>query len=148
MRFELRGTEGKILCVLTNPFSDSHGLSYTTFTTSDIDVSDTEASVTIENTGPRAGSEVLRLYISHGGKSRFIRPVRTLGGFKKVFLQPGETKRVALPIDRYSTSVWDEGKSAWCVEAGEYVASVAAGEGTTTLEGRFSVGEDTFWTGL
>lgn len=110
-----------------------------------------EATVDIENTGAVAGAEVLRLYIAFkttpaGARSRFFRPVRTLGGFQKVHLAPGEKRTVKLPVTRDGTGVWDEKRDAWCTEAGEYGVSVVTGE--QTLEGAFSVDKDVFWNGL
>lgn len=96
-----------------------------------------------------AGAEVARLYISYSTtspKSRFSRPVRSLTGFEKVFLQPGEKKSVSIPIDRYSTAVWDEKKNSWCCERGRYTASIVAGG--AILDGSFEIEKETFWNGL
>lgn len=114
-------------------------------------VSPAEVSVTVENTGARAGAEVVRLYIAFSctptkGRSRFIRPKRTLAGFDKVFLEAGERKVVGIPITRDGTSVWDEQRDSWCCEGGEYVASVVTGE--QSLGGTFVVEKDVFWRGL
>ncbi|GJC99084.1 betaglucosidase [Colletotrichum higginsianum] len=79
-------------------------------------------------------------------KSRFARPLRSLMGFTKMFLEPGEAKLAAIAIDRYSTAVWDEKRSSWCCEKGTYTASVTAGE--TSLEGSFQIQKDVFWNGL
>ncbi|KAH7349654.1 glycoside hydrolase superfamily [Plectosphaerella cucumerina] len=132
-------------------FPFGHGLSYTTFAISNVQVSPTEVSVDIENTGAMAGAEVLRLYLAFkttptGAKSRFIRPVRTLGGFQKIHLAPGEKQSVKLPVTRDGTGVWDEKRDSWCCEAGEYAASVVTGE--QALEGVFTVDKDVFWNGL
>lgn len=114
-------------------------------------MSPTEVSVDIENTGGMAGAEVLRLYLAFkttpaGAKSRFIRPIRTLGGFQKVHLGPGEKQSVKLPVTRDGTGVWDEKRNSWCCEAGEYAASVVTG--VQALEGVFTVDKDVFWNGL
>jgi len=128
-----------------------HGLSYTTFAISNIQTSTTETVVDIENTGTRSGAEVLRLYVAFActaekGKSRFIRPKRTLAGFHKVFLEAGQKQTVKLPITRDGTSVWDEKVDSWCSEGGEYVASIVTGE--QSLDQGFVIEKDVFWSGL
>ena len=89
-----------------NPeFPFGHGLSYTTFEYSDLAVDRDEigvkdtmtVSITVKNTGVVAGSEVVQLFVrdEYGSVSR---PVRQLKGFRKVFLAPGEEKRVQMAI--------------------------------------------------
>jgi beta-glucosidase len=106
--------------------------------------------VNIENTGHMAGAEVVMLYISFdalksGKKSRFLRPVRTLAGFQKFFLEPGEEASVVMTLDRYSTAVWDEIAGSWLCEAGTYIASVMSSSGS--LEASFVVERDIDWNG-
>ena len=82
-----------------------YGLSYTTFRFSDITVNrssigmDNElvASVTVTNTGDRAGSEVVQLYIRDLVGS-VTRPVKELKGFEKIYLQPNESRTVRFTI--------------------------------------------------
>jgi beta-glucosidase len=82
-----------------------HGLSYTTFKYGDVKLNKAalqadqtlKASVTLTNTGPFAGEEVVQLYIGDPVAS-CTRPVKELKGFKKVFLQPGEQKKVTFDI--------------------------------------------------
>ncbi len=81
------------------------GLSYTTFQLSNVRLekqiitSDESTKVIFEvtNTGKRSGTEVIQMYI-HDLVSSVTRPVKELKGFKKVFLNPGETKVVEIPI--------------------------------------------------
>lgn len=81
------------------------GLSYTTFQLSNVRLekqiitSDESTKVRFEvtNTGKRSGTEVIQMYI-HDLVSSVTRPVKELKGFKKVFLNPGETKVVEIPI--------------------------------------------------
>lgn len=107
--------------------------------------------MTITNTGPYAGSEVLQLYIS-APNSETQRPIKELHGFEKVFLQPGEEKKVQITIDKYAMSFWDESEGRWCVEKGEYGVWV----GTTGREtkakggvkGKLQVESTRWWLGL
>lgn len=96
------------------------GLSYTSFAYSDLAVSGGIAYVTVKNTGARAGSEVVQMYIAPpaGGLHR---PVRELKGFCKVFLQPGESETVTFPLDERAFALWQDG---WRVPAGRYTVQI------------------------
>lgn len=107
-----------------------HGLSFTRFEMRDAALAeDTSLTpqgklsgavrVTLQNTGNRAGAEVLQLYISAKEVS-VPRPCRELHGFSKAFLQPGEKASVTIGIDPYAMSFWDEKEDMWCVQAGTY----------------------------
>ncbi|KAL8336009.1 hypothetical protein RB601_000039 [Gaeumannomyces tritici] len=127
-------------------FPFGHGLSYTTFR-----ASDAEVALQVENTGSRSGAKLVRLYVSFVtarplGKLCFLRPLRTVAGFEKVFLAAGECKLATLPIRKDDISVWDERRQSWCCEAGEY--SVSAVTGADSLEGTFTIVKDIYWTGL
>lgn len=82
-----------------------YGLSYTTFSYSDIDLSHSSmdmngsltAAVEVTNTGTWPGSEVVQLYIRDVVGSS-TRPVKELKGFQKIFLEPGEMKIVRFKI--------------------------------------------------
>jgi beta-glucosidase len=86
-------------------FPFGHGLGYTTFRYSNLQVSprelregDTlEVSFDLENTGKRAGTEVAQLY-TRSWNTSVVRPVRELRGFERVSLEPGETRRVTLRV--------------------------------------------------
>ncbi|TQM36489.1 glycoside hydrolase family 3 C-terminal domain-containing protein [Pseudonocardia cypriaca] len=106
-----------------------HGLSYTTFGYSDLDVTLDEeggtVSVTVANTGSRAGKEVVQVYVAPPA-SAVARPVRELRAFAKVALEPGESRRVALTLTRRDLSYFDPRQRRWVVEAGEYAVAVGA----------------------
>lgn len=82
-----------------------YGLSYTTFSYSDIRLSSNEmprdgsikATVTVTNTGNRDGDEIVQLYI-HDKVASISRPVRELKGFKRIHLKSGESKEVSFDI--------------------------------------------------
>ena len=114
-------------------FAFGHGLSYTTFKfgkltadrqrlTADEQITFT---VSVTNTGRRAGSETVQLYIADK-KASVDRPVKELKAFQKVFLQPGETTDVKLTIGRDALSFYDEDTQAWKAEPGEFEALVGS----------------------
>jgi beta-glucosidase len=77
-----------------------YGLSYTTFSYSDLKLSaEGEVSVSVTNTGKRDGDEIVRLYFRVKGSGR-QRPHRELLAFRRVSLKAGETQRVTLPFDK------------------------------------------------
>ena len=77
------------------------------------------------------------------------RPVKELKGFKKVFLEVGETRDVLVEMEKkYALSFWDEGRDAWIVEKGEYGVSVGTSSQGRFLEERFEEGQTWWWTGL
>lgn len=108
-------------------FPFGFGLSYTTFKISDVKVSsDTitkgtpvTVSATVTNTGKVAGAEVVQLYV-HDEKPSIIRPYRELKGFQKVFLQPGESKTVTIPVDWKALAFWDAKTHSWLAEPGTF----------------------------
>ncbi|NID06062.1 beta-glucosidase [Luteibacter jiangsuensis] len=115
-----------------------HGLSYTTFAYSDVQVSrrrvplqeanDAAAkqlvtvTATVKNTGKRVGTEVVQLYVRNLGTS-LEQPMRSLQGFQRVTLQPGESKRVSFPLGFHELSFWNA-KSDEVVEPTRYTVWV------------------------
>jgi beta-glucosidase len=81
--------------------------------------------VDVTNTGERAGQEIVQLYVRDVA-SRLSRPEKELKSFAKVELAPGETKTVALTLDRKALAYWDDGQQAWVAEAGEFEALVGS----------------------
>ena len=110
-------------------FAFGHGLSYTTFGWSDATVSGSGCDLTVEltvtNTGSRAGSDVVQLYV-RDVESTVYRPDRELRAFVKVHLQPGAAERVRLQLDARSFSFYDVDEARWRVEAGAFDLLVGA----------------------
>ena len=112
-------------------FAFGHGQSYTPFAISNLRSDKSELTqddtiaftVNVKNTGKRAGSEVVQLYI-HDVKSSVDRPKKELKGFQKVYLQPGENKDVTITINKEALSFYDELSSSWKAEAGKFEALV------------------------
>ncbi|MCG5219535.1 glycoside hydrolase family 3 protein [Streptosporangium sp. KLBMP 9127] len=96
-----------------------HGLSYTTFDYTDISVSvdddEVTASVTVTNTGARAGIEIVQFY-SHQQRSRVKQPLRQLRGFQRVRLAAGESRTVSLVMKVADLAFWDVTRNRFVVE--------------------------------
>ena len=107
-------------------FAFGHGLSYTTFEYGEASIRGRKLSVKVTNTGKVAGAEVVQLYISDPECS-VERPAKELKGFKKVFLQPGESKTVTFEIPDSALSFFDAEQHKWVVEPGEFIAYVGSG---------------------
>ena len=107
------------------------GLSYTSFSYSDLTAESNGVSVTVTNTGKREGKEVIQLYVSLPGSS-IHRSRRELRGFQKISLRPGESRRVFLPFDSYTFRVWNDG---WKEEKGTYTLTVGAISTTLVRDG-------------
>ena len=114
-------------------YTFGYGLSYTTFDYSNLntdketyDQADTiQATFTLTNTGDREGAEVAQLYVSDPVCS-VMRPVKELKGFKKVFLKPGESRRITLDIPVSSLAFYSEAQSQFVVEPGEFILQLGA----------------------
>ena len=112
-------------------FAFGHGLSYTTFNIGKVSADKKEMTqdgqitftVNVQNTGKRAGAEVVQLYISDL-KCSVDRPLKELKGFQKVFLQPGESKNVSFTVNKDALSFYDEKIQDWKAEAGDFEALV------------------------
>jgi beta-glucosidase len=100
-----------------------HGLSYTEFAYDDLRATASTASVTVTNTGARAGKHVVQLYVSPP-KGRVSRPRRELRAFDKVSLEPGESTRVTFSLDARAFAHWDTRTSGWLVEGGDYLVEI------------------------
>lgn len=141
-------------------FPFGHGLSYTSFTRSDLSVTSSPekekltdeekitVSVAVTNTGAVAGAEVVQVYVAPPGTASINRPVRELKGFSKVFLQPAEKKVVEVVIEKkLATSFWDEVRDHWISEQGDYEIQVT-GTGKEVLKAKFAVEKTRLWKGL
>ena len=101
-------------------WSFGHGLSYTSFSYSDLNVHLRTVTVTVTNTGSCAGGEVVQLYIAPP-QDGIHRPARELKRFQKVFLQPGESKKLFFELDDRAFSIWHNG---WKFPTGAYTVQI------------------------
>jgi len=112
-------------------FAFGYGLSYSSFVLEEVTADKKEMhdgerisfTVTVRNTGSRAGAETVQLYVTDK-KSSLPRPVKELKAFQKVFLQPGESKAVVLTLDKRSLSFFDDRIQQWSAETGEFEARI------------------------
>jgi beta-glucosidase len=118
-----------------------YGLSYTTFDYSDLKLSTNvmapgstvDVTFKVTNTGDQAGFEVAQLYV-HPNNPAVDRPEKELKGFTKVYLQPGESKTVSIPIDSRSLAYYVEKTDSWDVDAGKFKILVGPDSETLPLD--------------
>jgi len=136
-----RGFESKNIEPL---FPFGHGLSYTSFDYDKLSISPdntddgkVKVSFDLSNTGGRAGAEVAQVYVadSHSDVSR---PPKELKGFAKVRLQPGETRRVSVELDRRSFAYYDVETRAWRVTPGTFEILIGRSSKDIVLKGSLS----------
>jgi beta-glucosidase len=122
-----------------------YGLSYSTFSVSDLHLSaktssldgSITATVTVANTGARKADEVVQLYL-HQRFGSASRPVRELKGFRRVTLQPYQRQEISFTVGRQERNYWSAPKSGWVVEASDFDVWVG-NSSTATLHDSFSV---------
>lgn len=122
-----------------------YGLSYTTFAYSNLRVNKSEVKVSesievsldVENTGRRAGEEVVQLYI-HQRSGSASRPVRELKGFERIVLASGETKTVRFTLGKSELTYWSSAVKGWVQEPATFDVW-AGGDSTATLTTTFRV---------
>ena len=119
-------------------FPFGFGLSYTSFAYADLEAAPRQVSFTLTNTGPVAGAEIAQLYIARPD-SQVFRPALELKGFAKVFLKPGESRRVTLPLDEYAFRYFNVKTCRWEVEGGAYQVMVGASCADIRLTGSVTV---------
>jgi beta-glucosidase len=126
-------------------FPFGFGLSYTTFSFSNLNVpatatsgSTVPVSFDVTNSGGTEGAEVAQLYVSDPS-AKAKRPERELKGFEKVRLNPGETKHVTLSLDARAFSYWDEAKHGWTIDPGKFVILVGDSSESTPLHADLTI---------
>lgn len=125
-------------------FAFGHGLSYTTFSYSEAEISRTTmsengnvtVSVNVTNTGEREGKEIVQLYIGDDECS-VERPVMELKAFRKVSIKPGETVKVSFPVNADMLKFY--GTDGWTLEKGSFTAYVGATSDDIRTSVKFNV---------
>ena len=118
-------------------FAFGHGLSYTTFEYSNLKLSSSSMknngtvtlTVDVRNTGNRRGAEVVQLYI-RDDYSTITRPVKELKGFRKVWLEPGQSQTVTFVITPEMLSFYDVNMN-WIVEPGDFTLMIGSASDKT-----------------
>jgi beta-glucosidase len=108
-------------------YAFGHGLSYTTFLFSDLEVAEktlkpgetVHVSLRVRNTGSVEGAETVQVYIRDEDCS-VPRPEKELKEFAKVFLKPGEERIVSFELGRDAFAFWDASRGDWTVEPGAF----------------------------
>ncbi|KAK1451872.1 beta-glucosidase [Colletotrichum melonis] len=160
-------------------FPFGHGLSYTTFEVSDLEVSDASAQtnghangnntitvqeadsltvrVKVANTGSRAGSEVVQVYVTPAARTpltsttrdTITRPKKEMKGFAKVTLEAGASATAEISLDVLrATSYWSEMEDCWRSDAGSYGILVGTSSRGEFLEKTVKVEKSRSWKGL
>lgn len=127
-------------------FPFGHGLSYTDFTYGKAKCRKTsvkagavvKVSVDVTNSGDVAGKEVVQLYIGDE-ESALERPVKELKGFRKVYLEPGQTKTVTFGITPDDLKYFDDVQHDWVLEPGRFTAYVGSSSRDIRTEVSFEV---------
>ncbi len=127
-------------------FPFGFGLSYTTFEYSNLKVTkggaDRELPATaqfdISNIGGCEGAEIAELYVRQA-KPRLPRPYKELKAFKKVFLKPGETQTISLPLPASAFAYYDPAKASWIAEQGSFEILVGGSSRNIRLKSEFNL---------
>lgn len=123
-------------------FPFGYGLSYTTFELSNLSATPTAATVTVKNTGNRAGSEVVQIYVGPNDNNSVIdRPAKELRGFTKVSLQPGESKTVQIPLDDHAYSYFNTTSDTFVQLPGTYTIFAGTNYADLPLQTEVTVSE-------
>jgi beta-glucosidase len=126
-------------------FPFGFGLSYTQFSFDGLKVNqqsgsaNASVSFAVKNTGKVAGAEVAQLYLAFPEIAEGNEPPLQLKGFRKVMLNPGESKTVELKLDARAFSYWSEKAHAWQVAKGEFEVMVGDSSANTPLRSNLTV---------
>jgi beta-glucosidase len=127
-------------------FPFGHGLSYTSFEYSNLQVPCTTISknavvnvqVDIKNTGTVKGDEVAFLFASYPSTTQ-RRPLKELKGFHRVSLEPGQTKRITFSVRVADLKYWDQSANGWKIESGPVQFQVGPSAGSLPLKDTMTV---------
>ncbi|MGH6654217.1 MAG: glycoside hydrolase family 3 C-terminal domain-containing protein [Actinocrinis sp.] len=128
---------------LTPLFPFGYGLSYTTFSFSNLSISAlpkggaASVTATVTNTGSREGADVAQLYVTDPAASG--EPPKRLQGFARVDLQPGQSKTVNFPLSQSNLQYWDATTNGWATSTGDYTVSVGDSDRNLPLTGTLAV---------
>jgi beta-glucosidase len=120
-------------------FAFGHGLSYTSFAYSNMQIIKDAKGATVrfnvKNTGKKKGAETAQLYVSQQSPT-LPRPKKELKGFKKIELAPGETKQVSIRLNDDAFSYYNDLKHQWVNEKGNFNIEVGSSSRDIRLESK------------
>jgi beta-glucosidase len=134
---------------VTPLFPFGYGLSYTTFSYSDLHITPSvidatgrpgplaQVTATVTNTGSVAGADVAQLYI--GEPPAAGEPPRQLAGFQRVYLAPGQSQRVSFSVDARALSYWSDSANGYVVPDGRFTVYVGDSSALANLPLRGSL---------
>ena len=114
-----------------------YGLSYTTFDYSDLTISGHSVTFKLTNTGSCKGDEVVQLYL-HQDRPSVVQPERQLKAFKRITLEPGETRQVTLDLEDADFAIVNADME-WYVEPGTYQILIGSSSNDIRLEGTITI---------
>ena len=116
-----------------------YGLSYTTFEYSDLRIEGTVVKFTVTNTGNRKGDEVVQLYL-HQDLPSVVQPERQLKAFKRITLEPGETRHMTFVLGPETFSIVDDNMKR-TVEPGSYHVLIGSSSTDIHFMGKITIPE-------
>lgn len=127
-------------------FAFGFGLSYTTFRYGNLTISPESAPAgqrvsvhaDVQNTGSRTGDEVVQLYLTDDASGVWM-PKKQLKGFRRISLEPGETKTVSFLLTPEEMNFFDETTDAYEVEPGSFTVRVGGSSDNLPLQGTFEI---------
>jgi beta-glucosidase len=128
---------------LTPLFPFGYGLSYTSFSFSNLHVGSLTAggtatvTATVTDTGSRGGADVAQLYVTDPAASG--QPPLQLEGFARVNLQPGQSQTVSFPLTQRNLRYWNATANSWATSTGGYGISVGDSSANLPLTGTLSI---------
>jgi beta-glucosidase len=128
-----------------------HGLGYTTFEYTNLRIASSvprgqlDVHVDVQNSGRRAGDEVVQFYVRDTA-ARVKRPKKQLAGFERIHLAPGEKRTLNLSVAAERLAFWDDSKKAWVVEPGAFEVLVGSSSMDIRAKGQFEVSTPRQWT--
>ena len=122
-------------------FPFGYGLSYATFTYSNLTADETGVQFTVTNDSDVPGATVAQLYVT-GPSDGVLRPARELKGFAKVQLDAHESKTVRIEFDSYTFRHFDTAANAWRTESGVWTLAVGTNAEDLPLTCEFAIAGD------
>ncbi|MDE7395838.1 MAG: glycoside hydrolase family 3 C-terminal domain-containing protein, partial [Clostridiales bacterium] len=115
-----------------------YGLSYTSFTYSNLKITDAGVTCTVTNTGSCDGYDTVFLYVQRTDAEKGTAK-KTLRGYKKVFVKKNDAVKVFIPFDESTFRTYSEKRKKFCIEGGKYGVYLAGNGNDVLLAGEISL---------